>query len=63
MADPTVTEEVLNAVSIPVMAKARIGHIKFNQSSNIYSYCSSQNVKLNSKVFARKVVKWWVVQI
>lgn len=27
MADPTVTEEVLNAVSIPVMAKARIGHI------------------------------------
>jgi pyridoxal 5'-phosphate synthase pdxS subunit len=27
MADPTITEEVLNAVSIPVMAKARIGHI------------------------------------
>ena len=27
MADPTVVEEVLNAVSIPVMAKARIGHI------------------------------------
>lgn len=27
MADPTVTEEVMNAVSIPVMAKARIGHI------------------------------------
>lgn len=27
MADPTVTEEVLRAVSIPVMAKARIGHI------------------------------------
>ncbi|MFC2948781.1 pyridoxal 5'-phosphate synthase lyase subunit PdxS [Virgibacillus sediminis] len=27
MADPTVTEEVLNAVSIPVMAKARIGHV------------------------------------
>ncbi|GBF77942.1 pyridoxal 5'-phosphate synthase lyase subunit PdxS [Paenibacillus sp. 598K] len=26
MADPTVTEQVLNAVSIPVMAKARIGH-------------------------------------
>ncbi|SET14393.1 pyridoxal 5'-phosphate synthase pdxS subunit [Salinibacillus kushneri] len=27
MADPTVVEEVMNAVSIPVMAKARIGHI------------------------------------
>lgn len=27
MADPTVVEEVINAVSIPVMAKARIGHI------------------------------------
>ncbi|MYL41363.1 pyridoxal 5'-phosphate synthase lyase subunit PdxS [Virgibacillus salexigens] len=27
MADPTITEEVLSAVSIPVMAKARIGHI------------------------------------
>ncbi|WP_088106152.1 pyridoxal 5'-phosphate synthase lyase subunit PdxS [Halalkalibacter urbisdiaboli] len=27
MADPTIVEEVLNAVSIPVMAKARIGHI------------------------------------
>lgn len=27
MADPTIIEEVLNAVSIPVMAKCRIGHI------------------------------------
>ncbi|WP_255301231.1 pyridoxal 5'-phosphate synthase lyase subunit PdxS [Bacillus sp. Marseille-P3800] len=27
MADPTITEDVLKAVSIPVMAKARIGHI------------------------------------
>ena len=27
MADPTITEEVKNAVSIPVMAKGRIGHI------------------------------------
>lgn len=27
MADPRITEEVKNAVSIPVMAKARIGHI------------------------------------
>src|SRR5699024_1238237 len=27
MADPTITEEVMNAVSIPVMAKARMGHI------------------------------------
>ena len=27
MADPKITEEVMNAVSIPVMAKARIGHI------------------------------------
>lgn len=27
MADPTIVEEVVNAVSIPVMAKARIGHI------------------------------------
>ncbi|MDR7080650.1 pyridoxal 5'-phosphate synthase pdxS subunit [Neobacillus niacini] len=27
MADPRIMEEVLNAVSIPVMAKARIGHI------------------------------------
>src|SRR5699024_11393510 len=27
MADPTMTEEVKNAVSIPVMAKGRIGHI------------------------------------
>lgn len=27
MADPTIVEEVLNAVSIPVMAKVRIGHI------------------------------------
>src|SRR5690625_2616152 len=27
MADPTITEEVINAVSIPVMAKGRIGHI------------------------------------
>ncbi|WP_078394452.1 pyridoxal 5'-phosphate synthase lyase subunit PdxS [Shouchella patagoniensis] len=27
MADPTITDDVLNAVSIPVMAKARIGHI------------------------------------
>ncbi|MEC5425045.1 pyridoxal 5'-phosphate synthase lyase subunit PdxS [Virgibacillus sp. C22-A2] len=27
MADPTITEDVLNAVSIPVMAKGRIGHI------------------------------------
>ncbi|WP_010648001.1 pyridoxal 5'-phosphate synthase lyase subunit PdxS [Oceanobacillus massiliensis] len=27
MADPLIVEEVLNAVSIPVMAKARIGHI------------------------------------
>lgn len=27
MADPTITEEVMNAVSIPVMAKGRIGHI------------------------------------
>ncbi|MDD9148506.1 MULTISPECIES: pyridoxal 5'-phosphate synthase lyase subunit PdxS [unclassified Sporolactobacillus] len=27
MADPTIVEQVLNAVSIPVMAKARIGHI------------------------------------
>lgn len=26
MADPTIMEEVMNAVSIPVMAKARIGH-------------------------------------
>ncbi|MGM9986918.1 MAG: pyridoxal 5'-phosphate synthase lyase subunit PdxS [Bacillaceae bacterium] len=26
MADPTILEDVLNAVSIPVMAKARIGH-------------------------------------
>lgn len=26
MADPTVVEEVMNAVSIPVMAKVRIGH-------------------------------------
>lgn len=26
MADPTIVEEVMNAVSIPVMAKARIGH-------------------------------------
>jgi len=26
MADPTIIEEVMNAVSIPVMAKARIGH-------------------------------------
>ncbi len=27
MADPTIIEEVMHAVSIPVMAKARIGHI------------------------------------
>lgn len=27
MADPTIVEEVMNAVSIPVMAKARFGHI------------------------------------
>src|SRR5690625_668355 len=27
MADPVITEEVMNAVSIPVMAKGRIGHI------------------------------------
>lgn len=27
MADPEIVEEVMNAVSIPVMAKARIGHI------------------------------------
>ncbi len=27
MADPTVIEEVMNVVSIPVMAKARIGHV------------------------------------
>jgi pyridoxal 5'-phosphate synthase pdxS subunit len=27
MADPTIVEEVMNAVSIPVMAKCRIGHI------------------------------------
>lgn len=27
MADPTIMEDVINAVSIPVMAKARIGHI------------------------------------
>jgi len=27
MADPTIIEDVINAVSIPVMAKARIGHI------------------------------------
>ena len=27
MANPRITEEVMNAVSIPVMAKARIGHI------------------------------------
>ncbi|GEN58097.1 pyridoxal 5'-phosphate synthase subunit PdxS [Halolactibacillus alkaliphilus] len=27
MADPTIVEEVMHAVSIPVMAKARIGHI------------------------------------
>jgi len=27
MADPAITEEVMNAVSIPVMAKGRIGHI------------------------------------
>lgn len=27
MADPTITEEVVNAVTIPVMAKCRIGHI------------------------------------
>ncbi|WP_379971523.1 pyridoxal 5'-phosphate synthase lyase subunit PdxS [Ectobacillus sp. sgz5001026] len=27
MADPTIIEEVMNAVSIPVMAKCRIGHI------------------------------------
>lgn len=27
MADPTITEEVMKAVTIPVMAKARIGHI------------------------------------
>src|SRR5699024_8934018 len=27
MANPKITEEVMNAVSIPVMAKARIGHI------------------------------------
>src|SRR5699024_6214021 len=27
MADPTITEEVMNAVSLPVMAKDRIGHI------------------------------------
>ncbi|MED4761123.1 pyridoxal 5'-phosphate synthase lyase subunit PdxS [Priestia megaterium] len=27
MADPTIVEEVMNTVSIPVMAKARIGHI------------------------------------
>ncbi|GAA3318103.1 hypothetical protein GCM10020331_019520 [Ectobacillus funiculus] len=27
MADPTIVEEVLGAVSIPVMAKCRIGHI------------------------------------
>jgi pyridoxal 5'-phosphate synthase pdxS subunit len=27
MADPTIVDEVVNAVSIPVMAKARIGHI------------------------------------
>lgn len=27
MADPTIVEEVMQAVSIPVMAKARIGHI------------------------------------
>src|SRR5690606_20991570 len=26
MADPTIVEDVINAVSIPVMAKARIGH-------------------------------------
>lgn len=26
MADPSIIEEVMNAVSIPVMAKARIGH-------------------------------------
>ena len=27
MADPTIVEQVMNAVTIPVMAKARIGHI------------------------------------
>src|SRR5699024_6719843 len=27
MADPTITEEVMNAVSLPDMAKGRIGHI------------------------------------
>src|SRR6056297_3784802 len=27
MADPTIIEEVMNAVSVPVMAKCRIGHI------------------------------------
>src|SRR5690554_2064059 len=27
MADPTIIEEVMNAVTIPVMAKCRIGHI------------------------------------
>jgi pyridoxal 5'-phosphate synthase pdxS subunit len=26
MADPAIIEEIINAVSIPVMAKARIGH-------------------------------------
>jgi pyridoxal 5'-phosphate synthase pdxS subunit len=26
MADPTIVEEVMQVVSIPVMAKARIGH-------------------------------------
>ena len=26
MADPTIIEEIINAVTIPVMAKARIGH-------------------------------------
>lgn len=27
MADPTIVEEVMGAVSIPVMAKCRIGHL------------------------------------
>ena len=36
MADPTIVEEVVEAVSIPVMAKARIGHIAEAQIDEEY---------------------------
>ena len=45
MADPTIVKRIMEVVSIPVMAKARIGHFCKPASSRLWAWTTSTRAK------------------